>query len=134
MGLRSRRPALDLIVPLPYPLVPPLSPPLPDHLHLFQRRLVGCRALDLHPAAVRVQPSPARHQGPVTEQILDQLYLVVPALLRVNPTLHCPALPWQPRDHVGHAILADVGVDLRSGQAHVPEQRLDVDQLGAGLQ
>ena len=40
----------------------------------------------------------------------------------------------KPRHHPRHTILTDVGVDLRGREIHVPEQRLDVHELGAGLE
>jgi hypothetical protein len=36
--------------------------------------------------------------------------------------------------HPRHPILTDMRVDQRRRQVHVPEQRLDVHELGAGLE
>lgn len=37
----------------------------------------------------------------------------------------------QPRHHPRHPVLAHMRVDLRRRQVHVPEERLDIHELGA---
>ena len=44
------------------------------------------------------------------------------------------ALPLQPRHHLLHPLLSDVGVNLRGGDALVAQERLDVHQLRAGVE
>ena len=41
-----------------------------------------------------------------------------------------PTLPSQPRHHLLHPLLADVGVNLGGGDALVAQQGFDVHQLG----
>ena len=62
-----------------------LPPTLADRLDALQSRFPRLHPQDLLPARVRANSSPALNQRSVAEQILNQLHLVVPGLLGLNP-------------------------------------------------